>query len=490
MGVTVLVGLYTSRVILQVLGVQDFGIYNAVGGIVALFTFLNTAMTESTQRFLSFELGKGDAVALRNTFSMCLNVHILISIIIVLFCEILGLWLFYHKMVIPAERMSVAFWVFQISVVTAVINVTQVPYNSSLFAHEEFNIYAIFQIGKVLLLLLSVFVLQLIPFDKLLVYAILVFICNLAFALFNRIYDIIHFEECRYKKIWEKKLFKNVMSFTSWSLIGNLSGSLCDQGVNLLLNMFFGPAVNAARGIAVQVQTAVASFVTNFQGASIPQIVKLYAQGDREATIRLVNNSSKVSYFLFYILVVPVCFEMDALLHIWLVNVTEYMVSFSILTLLVILCQALGGTLVHLINATGKIKGFQTAYTIANILIFIAAYVLFKCGFSPITPFVVIFIARLCVDIYTFFEIHRLIDYPMKTYYKDVLFPELLVSVLGVVVPLILYCNLSNSLIRLILIFAVSVVVNILLILYIGFNKQERLWIKNLVVNFLHLKRR
>lgn len=488
MGVTILVGFYTSRVILQVLGVQDYGIYNAVGGIVALFTFLNTAMTEATQRFLSFELGKGDKVALRNTFSMCLNVHILISLIIVLFCEVVGLWLFYHKMVIPADRMDVAFWVFQLSIVTAVINVTQVPYNSSLFAHEEFNVYAIFQIGKSVLMLVSVIALQYIPLDKLLVYAILVFICNLSFAMINRIYDIKKFEECHYKKYWDKALFKDVMGYTSWSLIGNLSNSLCDQGVNILLNMFFGPAVNAARGIAVQVQTAVASFVTNFQGASIPQIVKLYAKDDKEATVKLINNSSKISYFLFYILVVPVCFEMNKLLHIWLGNITDYMVSFSILTLITILCQALGGTLVHLINATGKIKGFQLAYSIANFLIFVAAYILFKLGFSPITPFIVIFIARLCIDIYTFFEIHRLIDYPIKSYFKSVLGPELLISLLGIVVPLVLYNSFGDTILRLVLIFTCSIVINIFLILFIGFNSHDRKWILSLAISFVHKK--
>ena len=481
MGVTVLVGFYTSRVILQVLGVQDYGIYNAVGGIVALFTFLNTAMTQATQRFLSYELGKGDMVKLRNTFSMCLNVHILISIIIVAIGEALGLWLLYNKMVIPADRMHIAFWVFQLSILASVINVTQVPYNASLYAHERFNVYAVFQVGKAFLLLGSVFSLKLIPFDKLLTYAVLVFICNLLFALVNRVYDIKQFSECHYKCFWDKGMFRNVMGYTSWSLIGNMSTSLCDQGINILLNIFFGPVVNAARGIAVQVQTAIASLVFNFQGASVPQIVKLYASGDRNGVLKLVNNSSKISFYLFYIMVVPVCFEMNKLLTLWLGQVHDYMVAFSIFTLVIIVCQAFGGTLVFLIQATGKIKGFQIFSSIANALVFPITYVFFKLGFDPITPFIVIMIARLIIDIYTFYDIKKLVDYPINVYYKNVLLPEFIISALGLIAPSLYIIYMEDTIIRCVLLFISCILINSLLIYYIGFNKHEREWIKNLI---------
>lgn len=481
MGVTILVGFYTSRVILQVLGVQDYGIYNAVGGIVALFTFLNTAMTEATQRFLSYELGKGDKVQLRNTFSMCLNVHMIISMIIVLFCEIIGLWLFYHKMVIPSDRQNIAFWVFQLSVITSVLNVTQVPYNASLFAHEKFNVYAVFQIGKTVLQLLFVIALQFIPFDKLLVYAILVFICNLTFVLLNRLYDIRMFEECHYIRYWDNHLFKQVMGYTSWSLVGNLSNTLSDQGINILLNMFFGPIVNAARGIAMQVQTAVASLVFNFQGASIPQIVKLYASGDREAAIKLVNNSSKISFYFFYILVVPVCFEMHQLLHIWLGHVHDYMVSFSILTLLSILCAAFGGTLGFLIQATGKIRRFQLFISIANITIFVASYLFLKLGFPPYSPLIITIVMKLVIDLYTYFEIRRLMDYPIMSYFKSFLFPSLIVSVLGLVVPGLWYLCLPEDLLRCILLISTTITINALIIFFVGFKHHERIWIIHLL---------
>lgn len=483
--VNILIGFYTSRVILQVLGVSDFGIYNAVGGIVALFIFLNSAMTEATQRFLSFELGTGNQQKLAHTFSMCLNVHILISAIIVIIGEIIGLWLLYNKMVIPENRMNTAFWVFQFSIFASVFNVTQVPYTACLNAHEDFNIYALFQILKSVVTLFFVVLLKFVDGDKLWWYALFVLIVQLGFVIANRIYDVRNYKECTYHFVWDKGLFYRLFSYTSWSLAGQMSNTLADQGINLLMNMFFGPAVNAARGIAVQVQNSVSSLVWNFQGASIPQIVKLYAKGERESYVKLVNSSSKVSFFIFYLMVVPICFEMHMLLHIWLGQTTEYMILFSILVLVNVLTAAFGGTLVFLIQATGKIRNFQLFSTISNLIIFPLTYLLYKMGYSAYISYILIFVSRILIDLYTFHLARKLADYPMRSYYMKVVLPEIVVSIAGIIAPLLLYVSIEEGFIRLILTFTISILLNTFFILYLGFNRNERKWIYGVVESFI-----
>lgn len=483
--VNILIGFYTSRVILQVLGVSDFGIYNAVGGIVALFIFLNSAMTEATQRFLSFELGTGNQQKLAHTFSMCLNVHILISAIIVIIGEIIGLWLLYNKMVIPENRMNTAFWVFQFSIFASVFNVTQVPYTACLNAHEDFNIYALFQILKSVVTLFFVILLKFVDGDKLWWYALFVLMVQLGFVIANRIYDVRNYKECTYHFVWDKGLFYRLFSYTSWSLAGQMSNTLADQGINLLMNMFFGPAVNAARGIAVQVQNSVSSLVWNFQGASIPQIVKLYAKGERESYVKLVNSSSKVSFFIFYLMVVPICFEMHMLLHIWLGQTTEYMILFSILVLVNVLTAAFGGTLVFLIQATGKIRNFQLFSTISNLIIFPLTYLLYKMGYSAYISYILIFVSRILIDLYTFHLARKLADYPMRSYYMKVVLPEIVVSIAGIIAPLLLYVSIEEGFIRLILTFTISILLNTFFILYLGFNRNERKWIYGVVESFI-----
>lgn len=481
--VNILIGFYTSRVILQVLGVSDFGIYNAVGGIVTLFIFLNSAMTEATQRFLSFELGAGSQQKLAHTFSMCLNVHILISVIIVIIGEIIGLWLLYNKMVIPLDRMDIALWVFQFSIFASVFNVTQVPYTACLNAHEDFNIYALFQILKSVVTLFFVILLKFMDGDKLWWYAFFVLIVQLGFVIANRIYDIRNYQECTYHFVWDKELFYRLFSYTSWSLGGQMSNTLADQGVNLLMNIFFGPAVNAARGIALQVQNAVSSLVWNFQGASIPQIVKLYAKGERESYVTLVNSSSKISFFIFYLMVIPICFEMRFLLHIWLGQTTDYMILFSILVLVNVLTAAFGGTLVFLIQATGKVRNFQLFCTLSNLLVFPITYLLYRMGYSAYVSYILIFVSKITIDLYTFHLAKKLADYPMSTYYVIVIIPEIVICILGIIAPILIYSSLNEGILRLILTFTVSIFINIFLILYIGLNKKERKWLFSFILD-------
>lgn len=475
------VGFYTSRIVLQVLGVSDYGIYNVVGGIVDLFIFLNTAMTQATQRFLSYSLGLGDPIRLRHVFSMCLNVHYVIATVIVLLCETVGLWLLYNKLVIPADRLQTAFWVFQLSIASCVLQITQVPYDAALYSHEHFNVFAGLQILQVFLKLIAVIILQFIDGDKLLWWAVFVFLLMNIIRMLNRWYDIKHFKECSYQRFWDKNMFKQVMSYSSWSLAGDMANTLANQGVNILLNMFFGPAINASRGIAVQIQSYVSSFATNFQGASIPQIVKLYAKGEKESMIKLVIQSSKISFFLFYLIVLPVCLEMHKLTQIWLGQVPDYLVSFARLTLLTVLTQALGGTLLFVIQATGKIKKYQLTSCIFNLAIFPVSYCLFKLGFSPNAAFITTIIAKVFVDMSIFYNVYRLAGFPIKVYFRKVLLLDFFVSILSMIIPTIIYLNMSESITRMIIVVVTSIISSSLFIYFIGLTKNERNWIVNIL---------
>ena len=482
-----LVGLYTSRIVLQVLGVSDYGIYNAVGGIVSLFIFLNTAMTQATQRFLSYNLGKGDFETLRKTFSMCLNVHIIIAFTIVVLCEVVGVWLLYNKLVIPPDRLNTAFWVLQFSIFTCVMSVTQVPYNASLYSHEHFNVYAGFQILQIFLNLGFVILLKyVLPGDKLAWYAFNQMLVQFLIMLFNRIYDIRHFKECSYKLFWDKAMFKQVMGYSSWSLVGDVSNTLADQGVNLLLNMFFGPAVNASRGIAVQIKNMVSNFVGNFKGASIPQIVKLYAKDEKDAMNKLVIQSSKISFFMFYVIAIPVIFEIKEITQIWLGQTPDYLVAFSRLQLITVLTQAMGGTLLFVIQATGKIKKYQLSSAIFNLSVFPLSYLFFKLGYNPITPFVLTIIAKILVDCSIYYNVFRLAHFPIGMYLQRALLYMIIVAVLGTVAPFLIFNYMEEGFVRLLVMFAVSMSMSLLLVYYIGFTVSERQWVLNLVKKIIH----
>lgn len=297
---SMVVSLYTARVILNTLGVEDYGTYNVVGGVVALFGFINASLSTGTQRFLTFELGKGDDHQLNRVFSMSLNIHVIIAIIVFLLAETVGLWFLNTQLVIPTGRLYAANWVYQVSILSAIISITQVPYSATIVSHERFNIYAYVGIIEVLLRLLIVLLLVIIPADKLILLAILSFSISAGIALFYRTYSIKKFAECKYIFFWDKPLLKSLLSFSGWSLFGSTSHILLTQGMNILVNLFFGVAVNAARAITVQVEHALNNFVSNFMIAMNPQITKNYAAENLEEMKVLMQRGAKFSFFIFF----------------------------------------------------------------------------------------------------------------------------------------------------------------------------------------------
>lgn len=324
---TMAVTLYTSRIILNVLGIEDFGIYNVVGGIITMFSFLNGAMSSSTQRYLTFELGKGEILQLRKVFQTSVNIHWLIALFILVLGETIGLWFLQEKMVIPSERLDAAFWVYQFSIITMMIMIISVPYNAAIIAHEKMSAFAYISVMEVLLKLGIVYLLYFTQLDKLKFYAALLCGMQLMVRIIYGLYCGRHFEETHYKWGWDGKLFREMLGFAGWNLWGGIAYVFFTQGLNIMLNVFFGPAVNAARGLAVQVQGAVAQFSLNFQMAINPQITKSYAKKDFTYMHSLIFRSSKFTFLLLTTLSLPLFIKADLILNIWLAVVPDYTVT-------------------------------------------------------------------------------------------------------------------------------------------------------------------
>lgn len=381
---TMLVSLYTSRVVLQVLGVDDYGIYQAVGGIVGFLSFINGALSTGTSRFLTFELGTGDFEKLKRTFSTTLTIHIGLAVLVVLLAETVGLWFLYNKMVIPAEKMEAAVYVYHISILTAVFTLTQVPYNASIIAHERMSVFAYVSIVEVTAKLLVVYLLNIGNFDKLKLYATLLFVVQIGLMLFYRIYCTRQFKETKYSFVYDKSILKSIAGFSGWSLFANASSALNSQGILLLLNMFFAPAVVTARAISIQVNMAASQFVNNFRTAVNPQIVKKYAAGDIDGSRQLLLSSTKYSYYLMFMLCLPICLLAHPILELWLGVVPEYTVIFLQLILIQSLFQVFDTSFYTALYAKGRLKENALISPTFGLVRFPIIYLLFKMGCSPV----------------------------------------------------------------------------------------------------------
>lgn len=384
MMVTMIISLYTSRVILQVLGVNDYGIYQSVGGIVGFLSFLNSALSSGSSRFITFGLGEGNTTKLKNIFNTTLTGHIILAIVIVVLAETVGGWFLHHKLVIPPERMDAAEWVFHFSVLTIFFTLTQVPYNACIIAHEKMKVYAYVSIVDAVGKLLIVYALLIGHIDKLILYAILHFVLQVSILVFYRIYCVKHFEEAKFQLGLDKAILKEIVSFSGWSMFANSAIALNNQGILVLLNMFFTPAVVAARSLSIQVEMAAYHFVTNFQTATVPQIVKRYAQGDLEGSKDLLLNMTKYSFYLMLLLAVPIFFSAEQILSLWLAEVPPYTVFFLQIVIVQSLFQVFDTSFYKALYTKGRLK--ENALTSPTCLLvnFIVVYLLFKMGLPPV----------------------------------------------------------------------------------------------------------
>lgn len=477
------VSLYTSRVVLNALGVEDYGIYNVVGGIVAMFSFINGAMSTGTQRYLNFSLGIGNPIQLRKIFNTCSNIHLILAFIIIFFSETIGLWFLYNQMNFPEERINAAFWVYQFSILTTIIMIISVPYNAIIIAHERMNVFAYISIIEAISKLLIAYLLLIGKTDRLILYAFLMLCIQIGIRILYGIYCKRHFPETRFQFVKDKKLIKEILGFTGWNLWGSCAGIAFTQGINILLNIFFGPVVNAARGIAVQVQSAVMQFSVNFQTALNPQIIKSYAQKDLIYMHKLIYRSSKFSFFLLLLLILPILLETETILSIWLKQVPEYAAPFLRLILCISIIDAISNPLMVSATATGKVKLYQGVCGGILLAIVPIAYIVLKLGASPIS----VFIVHLTVGIITFIArliiIQRLINLSIKKYINIVIYRIILVGITSITFPLIIKILLTKSLLNFIIICSASLVSASLCTFFIGLETNEKQFLLSKISN-------
>ncbi len=484
---TMAVSLYTSRVVLDALGVEDFGIYNVVGGVVAMFGFINTSMASATQRFMSFSLGRDSCDLLRKTFSTSLFIHLLISVVVFILSETIGLWFLWNKMQIPVERMDAAFWVFQCSIFAMIIMIISVPYNALIIAHEKMGTFAYISILETILKLTVAILVLHSSSDKLIFYAFLLLLMQLFIRSCYRLYCNRHFKESRFVWKFEKPLFKEMLSFSVWTMNGNLAIIGYTQGLNILLNVFFGPAVNAARGVAVQVQDAVYRFSQSFLMAVNPQITKAYSKGDLSYMHQLLIKSSKYSYFLLLIISLPILFQSYQLLSWWLKDVPEYADVFLRIILCVNMLSVLSRPIVTSIHATGKIKQFQIIEGSILLCIVPISYILLS--FFNCTPSIV-FLVHLFVELIALYARIKIvfpkIKMNIKVYNESVILPIIKVSLVVAILPFM--CSFimdEQDIYSFVVITFICIISSVISIYFIGCSNQERLFIRTHINEYL-----
>ena len=465
---------YTSRVVLHTLGVVDYGIYNVVGGIVAMFGFINAAMSSGTQRYLTFEIGRGDTERLKKVFITSMNIHILIAVIVFVLAETVGLWFMYQEMKIPDDRFNASMWVYQCSVLSTMVMFVSVPYNATIIAHEKMSAFAYISILEVVLKLLIVCLLMIGDVDKLILYAILMLAVQVAIRFTYNIYCRRHFEETAYRFEFDRPLFKEMLSFSGWNLWGNMASVAFTQGLNILLNIFFGPAVNAARGVAVQVQQAVHQFSMNFQTAINPQITKSYAVQDIEYMHSLIFRSSRFTFFLLLCICLPVFMEADFLLGLWLKEVPEYTAVFLRIILCVTIIDAVANPLMISAQATGRVKIYQTVVGGILLTILPVSYVVLKLGGNPQSVFIVHLV--ICTIAFTvrLFIIRPMIGLRIGMYFRDVILRCMVVYFAAFIIPVFLKHYLEETVWTSILVCAVSVISACVCSFGIGMTSSEK----------------
>lgn len=494
MGFVLFLGLYTTRVTLNALGVDDFGIYNVVAGFVSMFVFLNTSMSNGIQRFFNFELGRNGIEGARKVYVMSLVIQFLLLIIILLLTETLGLWYLHNKMVIPADRFEAAQWVFQFSVLSFVFVIMQVPFNAAIMAHERMNYYAFIGVLDAILKLIIVLLIPFADCDLLILYSALIAGVSLLNFILAYTYTKKNFEEIGIKLLFEKGLFRSMLSFSGWNIFGTFAGMMREQGLNMILNLFFGPVVNAARGIAYQVSAGLQGFVSNVSIAIRPQIVQSYAQGDVTRTINLMHSQSKLSIIILYMLAYPIMLEIDFVLSLWLgTEIPEYTASFIRIVILISFVNNMNTSTSAVVHATGRMRKYQLTGCIINLSTLPVAYYALKLGCVPNSVFWITLVFTILMQTACFFVLRTLIAFSIRRYMRQVVFPFVLVIATSFSIPLLPYNCIEVGFLRFSIVTIVALLSTGFSFYFIGLNKQEKVMAKSMLlklVRFLKLSSR
>lgn len=485
-----LVGLYTSRVVLNALGITDFGIYNVVGGVVAMFGFINGSISTATTRFLTYELGQNsDAQRMRLVFSTALLIHIGICVLLIILFETIGLWYVYNILVVPAERFTAALFVYQFSVVTALISIISVPYNAAIIAHEKMGAFAYISIFEALATLSVALITSYTTTDKLIVYGVLLMVIQIILRIIYGIYCAKHFPETKGEWMFDKQKFKEMGKFSLWIMNGAIALIGYTQGLNLLLNFFFGPAVNAARGIAVTVQGKVMQFCSNFQMAINPQITKNYASGNFEYMHELIYNASKYSVLLMFLLSFPIMIEAEYILKLWLGIVPENTVIFIQITLIIGIIDALRMPLNTSIHATGNIKKFQLYEGGVSLLILPIAYIFLKIGMPPVSAFIIQLIMFIFIQYIRVLIVCPAIHMNKMDYFKKVIIEssKIILPIVTFIYLIKTYIIFDNKLIEFIIIGFLSTISTLYLTFIWGVDPKMKIKIISTIKSKIHM---
>lgn len=480
------VTLYTSRVVLNTLGVTDYGIYNVVGGVVAMFSIISGSLSAAISRFITFELGRGNKDKLKRVFSSAVTIQFILAGIIILLAEAFGVWFLNVKMNIPTDRMIAANWVFQFSIITFAINLVSVPYNATIIAHEKMSAFAYISILEAIGKLAIAFLIMVSPIDRLIFYAILMCVVALAIRLTYGTYCKRHFVECTYRFILDKDLLKRMFGFAGWNFIGATSAVLRDQGGNIVINLFCGPAVNAARGIAYQVNGAIQGFVSNFMTALNPQITKSYASGDRDYMMILIYQGARLSFYMLLLLSLPVIINTHYILVLWLKIVPEHTVLFIQLVLVFAMSESISNPLVTAMLATGNIRNYQIIVGGLQMMNLPVSYILLRLDMFPEMVMVVAIVISQCCLAARLYMLRSMIGLSVRKYLKNVYFNVLVVTVLSAIVPVLVSRNISEGFFNFILLCLLSIACTILSIYYVGCNRHERQFIVSKVNTLGH----
>ena len=458
--VVLAISLYTTRVVLHTLGVVDYGVYNVVCGFVLLFGFLNTSMSNGIQRFYNYEYGQRGEQGAQRVYCTSIVIQLLLAIIVVILVEFFGLWYLHNKMVIPSERMIAAEWIFQFAIISFVLGIIQAPYAAAVTAHERFDFYAIVSVIEAVLKLVIVFLLNIILLDKLVIYGMLVTIVGVIIFLIYYVYCKRCFNELSFRwSSFNRALFKDMIGFSGWNLFGSLSGVMEVQGINLVLNFFFGPIVNAARGIATQVNAGVLSFVSNITTPVRPQVTQSYARGEVQRTIALTYSVSKMSSAIILMLAIPASIEIDYILHLWLGNsIPEHAATFTVLVLITQLVNSLNAAISNVVHATGIMREYQLWCSIVRLLSIPVSLIVLKVYSTPELALISV-----------------LIPISLRGYIREVAWPVLFALIIGIGVVYLPHYFLSEGFVRLVLVCIISLVVVSLTFFYFVFNENERM---------------
>ena len=473
--VVMLISIYTTRIVLNALGVVDYGIYNVVAGFVTMFAFLNTSMVNTTQRYYNYELGSGNIQSLRKVYNTAVRIQILIAVFTVLLLETIGIWYINNKMVIPVERLSATKWVFQSSVVSLVLLILQIPYSAAVISHEKMDFYAILSIIDALFKLGIAVLVTLVKSDKLITYGILIFLLSIFNFLCYSLYARKRFEEIRIEGSVDKTYLGKMLGFSGWNILEAISYILQGQGLNMLMNLFWGPIVNASRGLAYQIQGAVSGFSGNIATAFRPQLVESYASADYNRTQNLMFSMTKYGFLMLAIVSLPIIAEMPQILNIWLKGtVPDYTVSFTILVLVNLLINGFNMPLTQTVLATGKVKTYQIVRSFINASPLLIAWLFIRLGYGPTIVFIVTIAVSLVNQVVSMALLHCVFSFSYKKYLQKVVLPCLFFVLFAPVAPFVVCECMDVSILRLLVVIVISLIFSYFVALFLVLSKQEK----------------